>query len=301
MTADQRQIIVAAAAKINLYLHVTGRRADGYHLLDSLVVFAGASDTVCITPADNLHLVIKGPYAGDIPTGPDNLVLKAALGLREAAGIKTGAEIVLEKNLPVASGIGGGSADAAASIRGLVRLWGLKGDAVNLAQLGLSLGADVPVCLFGQAAFMGGVGDKITPAPALPPAWLVLVNPGVGLSTPAVFAARRTLVGDAVSQSGQFDKSPTSAAELADLLSERSNDLADAAIHLQPVIADVLDTLGRTEGVLLARMSGSGATCFGLFKNEGGAAGAAVELGRNHPGWWTRATPLLCEAATLSG
>lgn len=293
MAADARTISVAAPAKINLYLHVTGRRADGYHLLDSLVAFAGVHDTVRMAPAPDLSLVIEGPFADAVPSGPDNLVLKAAISLRDAAGIDHGAEIVLEKHLPVASGIGGGSADAAATLSGLARLWGVG--AVDLAQLGLSLGADVPVCLFGKPAFMAGIGEQITGAPALPPAWLVLVNPGVGVSTPSVFAARR---GDDVSQSARFGSPPATAAALADRLRTGGNDLENAAIGLQPVIADVLRALDGAEDVLLARMSGSGATCFGLFHDADSAARTAAQLGGDHPGWWVRAAPLLSDAAT---
>ena len=296
MTADALPISVAAPAKINLYLHVTGRRADGYHLLDSLVAFAGVFDTLRMTPAEGLSLVVEGPFGDAIPSGPDNLVLKAAHLLREAAGIEHGAEIVLEKNLPVASGIGGGSADAAATLGGLARLWGVGG--VDLAQLGLSLGADVPVCLFGKPAFMDGIGEQVTRAPTLPPAWLVLVNPGVGLSTPAVFEARR---GDFTSRSGRYGDAPASAEVLADLLSAGGNDLTNAARGLQPVIGDVLRALEGADDVLLARMSGSGATCFGLFKENAAAARAAAELGGNHPEWWVHAAPLLSEAAPLTG
>ncbi|MBT7941845.1 MAG: 4-(cytidine 5'-diphospho)-2-C-methyl-D-erythritol kinase [Alphaproteobacteria bacterium] len=298
MTADRHPVTVAGAAKINLYLHVTGRREDGYHLLDSLVVFADACDSVRLTLANDFQLVVEGPYAGDVPTGPGNLVLKAAQSFREAAGVDAGADIILHKNLPAASGIGGGSADAAATVNGLVQLWELNGDAIDLAHLCLSLGADVPVCQSGQAAFMSGIGEQITPAPKLPPAWLVLVNPGVGLSTPAVFEALR---GETFSSPGQFEQSPATAVELADILGTRTNDLTDAAISLQPVIGDVLRALQGVDSVLLARMSGSGATCFGLFNDEDDAARAAAELGRTFPQWWVRAAALLSETATLAG
>lgn len=301
MTADPQPISVPAPAKLNLYLHVTGRRTDGYNVLDSLVAFAGVYDTVRMTPGDDLSLVIEGPYGQGLATDSDNLVVRAAIRLREAAGIETGAHMVLEKNLPPASGIGGGSADCAAALVGLARLWSVEAEAVNLAQLGLLLGADVPVCLFGRAAFLGGIGEEITSAPTLPTAWLVLVNPGVGLSTPVVFEARRAAQGDEWSQPGRFEDSPANAAELADHLRTRGNDLTDAAIGLQPVIGDVLQALEDAHGVLLARMSGSGATCFGLFSDSNSAGCAASELGRDHPQWWVRATPLLADTATLAG
>jgi len=301
MTLRSGPISVPAPAKINLYLHVTGRRPDGYHLLDSLVAFAGVHDRLRLAPADDLSLVIEGPYGEGLATDSENLVMQAAVWLREAAGIKTGAHMVLEKNLPVASGIGGGSADCAAVLSGLSRMWGIEADAVDLIQLGLKLGADVPVCLFGRAAFMSGIGEDIAAAPILPPAWLVLVNPGAGLSTPAVFEARRAALGDKWSEPGQFEEPPVNAADLAGLLRTRNNDLTDGAISLQPVIGDVLQALDKTDGALLARMSGSGATCFGLFNDSGGAERAAAVLGGKHPQWWIIASPLLAETTPLAG
>lgn len=305
MTAEPATLRVPAAAKINLYLHVAGLRDDGYHHLDSLVAFAGVHDTITLTPSPDLSLVIEGPYADGLPAGDGNLVLKAAVRLRRASGFAGGAVIGLEKKLPVAAGLGGGSADAAAVLGGLVRLWGLDGEAVGLKDLGLAIGADVPVCLFGQAAFVGGIGERISRAPALPAAWLVLVNPGVALSTAAVFKARQennkeNNKGEG-SGAGRFDVKPATALVLAEFLSTRKNDLGEAAIGLQPVIGDVLDALQGCEEVLLARMSGSGATCFGLFAEAGGAARAAAELSQRHPGWWVRATPLLSDARTLAG
>ena len=296
-TAERAALRVTAAAKLNLYLHVTGRRDDGYHLLDSLVCFAGVQDCLSFYPADTLDLTIEGPFGEGLSSGADNLVLQAANRLRETAGIKSGARIVLQKNLPVSSGIGGGSADAAAALSGLSRLWGVNGDAIDLAGLGLALGADVPVCLFGRAAFMTGIGERIVLAPQLPPAWLVLVNPGVAVSTPAVFEARHALKGDTYSPPASFDATPATVAELAEILAARGNDLTEAAIGLQPVVGDVLDVLERTETVFLARMSGSGATCFGLFESESEAEKAAQIISRDHPQWWVQAVPLLADTA----
>ncbi len=299
MTAEPSSITVPAAAKINLYLHVTGRRPDGYHFLDSLVAFAGVHDTVTLSPAPDLTLSLEldGPYAGDLPEVSANLALQAAERLRRAAGCDAGATIRLEKKLPVASGIGGGSADAAAVLGGLVRLWGLDAAEINLGELALDLGADVPVSLFGEAAFIGGIGEEVVRAPALPAAWLVLVNPGVALSTPAVFKAR---AGE-FSKPGRFDDSPATAAVLAEFLATTGNDLTEAAIGIEPMIGDVLKALDAAEEVLLARMSGSGATCFGLFTEAGTAARAAAEISQSQPGWWVRATPLLADAGTLAG
>jgi len=288
---------VPAAAKINLYLHVTGKRDDGYHLLDSLVAFAGVHDMVTLSPADGLSLDLDGPFADGVPGGADNLALKAAARLREAAGCGQGASIRLEKRLPLAAGIGGGSADAAAVLGGLVRLWELDAGNVDLERVALELGADVPVCLFGEAAFVGGIGEEVRRAPALPPAWLVLVNPGVAVSTPEVFGAR----GGEFSGLGRFDDSPATAGMLAELLGPTRNDLTAAAIGLAPGIGEALAALEAAEEVLLARMSGSGATCFGLFEDAGAAARAAAGISQNRPQWWVRATPMLADARTLAG
>ncbi len=297
MMADPASLRIPAPAKINLYLHLTGKRSDGYHLLDSLIAFAGIHDRVSVAPADGLSLTIEGPYGDDLKgTQADNLVLKAARRLAVAAGTEAGADIWLDKRLPVASGIGGGSADAAAALTGLSELWGVDGaGGPDLEKLALDLGADVPVCLFASAAFIGGIGEEIARSPALPPAWLVLVHPGVALSTPEVFAARE----GGFSEPARFDDAPESAQALADILAGRGNDLTAAAISLRPAIGDVLKALEAADECLLARMSGSGATCFGLFDDAGGAARAAAIMSQNHPQWWVRAAPLLDDTRTL--
>ena len=187
--ASKRAIVRAAPAKINLYLHVVGRRRDGYHLLDSLVVFAGVSDRIEVAPARDLTLSVEGPFAAGLSEVRDNLVLHAARLLHEAGDVDGGARIVLHKELPIASGIGGGSADAAATLQALLQLWQLTLAPDRLQVLALELGADVPVCLFGRPALVSGVGEQIAPAPALPPLWLVLANPGFALSTASVFEA----------------------------------------------------------------------------------------------------------------
>lgn len=278
-----------APAKVNLYLHVTGRRADGYHLLDSLVVFAGAGDTVRAAPSDDLSLSIDGPNAGPLAVEADNIVLKAARALAAAAGVPARAAITLTKRLPVASGIGGGSADGAAALRALCRLWRIAPGEADLAAIGLGIGADLPVCLAGRPTQMAGIGEILTPAPALPPAWLVLVNPCVGLSTPAVFKARQSAFSPAAPLSG----TPVDAAALASAMATRANDLAEPAIRLLPVVGDVLDAIVRQPGCLLARMSGSGATCFGLFADQADADGAALGLSAHRPDWWVAAAPLV--------
>ncbi len=188
--ADAAAVVRAAPAKLNLYLHVTGKRADGYHLLDSLIAFADVHDTVSVAEAEALDLACDGPFAAGLPESGDNIVLAAARLLRESAGMRSGAQIRLTKRLPVASGIGGGSADAAAALRALDALWRCRASEEDLAALALAIGADVPVCLYGRAAFVGGIGEKIVAAPKLPACHLVLANPGVPLATAAVFAAR---------------------------------------------------------------------------------------------------------------
>lgn len=277
-----------APAKVNLYLHVTGRRADGYHLLDSLVCFPAIGDAIAVAPADRLRLTVEGPFAAGLPGGADNIVIAAARALAKAAGITAGADIRLEKRLPVASGIGGGSADAAAALRALARLWRLDGDPADLARIAVGLGADVPMCLASRPAFVGGIGEILEEAPPLPPAALLLVNPGLPLPTPAVFRGRE----GAFSPPGRFTAAPPSAAALAATLAARGNDLTRSAIALCPAIGAVLDCLATLDGALLARMSGSGATCFALFADLAGAAAAAADLAAAHPTWWTAAAPL---------
>lgn len=272
-----------APAKINLALHVTGRRADGYHLLDSLVVFADVGDTVTVQAAETLRLAITGPQAGALPSGPDNLVYRAA----ELMAGGRGASIGLEKNLPVASGIGGGSADAAACLRALSRLW--KRALPAPAEV-LQLGADVPVCLAGRPSRMRGVGEQTEAlASPLPPAWLVLINPGVSVSTPAVF---RALTQPQNPPMPERLPAFASADTLATFLRHSRNDLEPAATALVPQIATVCAALTARNGCLLARMSGSGATCFGLFGSSAAAEAAARALQAAQPGWWVTAVAM---------
>ncbi len=282
-------ISVFAPAKVNLTLHVVGKRDDGYHLLDSLVAFAGIGDSLEMEAASELSLEIVGPTAAQIPTEGENIVLKAARRLAAAAEITTGAAIRLTKRLPVAAGIGGGSADAAATLQGLIQLWNVTLPPEQLLALALSIGADVPVCLAGKPTRMQGIGDVLSPAPALPPAWLVLVNPMVPLHTPAVFKARS----GAFSPADPLVESPIDAQSLADALAARRNDLTPPAVSIEPVVGEMLAAISATEKCLLARMSGSGATCFGLFAAEAEARAAAVRLQGLHPGWWIAPAQLL--------
>ncbi|MBC7432371.1 MAG: 4-(cytidine 5'-diphospho)-2-C-methyl-D-erythritol kinase [Rubritepida sp.] len=276
----------AAPAKVNLYLHVLGRRGDGYHLLDSLAVFGPAMDQLTLVDSQApLALEVAGAFAAGLQGEADNLALRAARALAAAAGVAPRGALLLDKRLPVASGIGGGSADAAAALRLLNRAWGLGWTPGQLLPVGAALGADVPVCIESLAARMGGVGNVIAPAPRLPPVWLLLVNPGVALATPAVFAARS---GD-FSPPAQLPDSWPDAAAMATDLRACGNDLERAAASLCPPIAGVLAAIAGQPGCLLARMSGSGATCFGLFARLAHAQAAAAAM---PAAWWASAGPL---------
>jgi 4-diphosphocytidyl-2-C-methyl-D-erythritol kinase len=277
-----------APAKLNLYLHVVGRRADGYHLVDSLVVFADIADEIVAAPAAALSLTVTGPFAGALAGEPArNLVWRAATLLAERLGRAPDAALTLVKNLPVASGIGGGSSDAAAAMRALIRLWRATIAQDALQDIAASLGADVPACLAARSVWVGGVGERIETAPALPPIYVVLANPGAALPTAAVFKRRS----GPFSGVGRFAP-PGAAAALARLLAERGNDLAAAATAMVPEIDDVLRALGATDGALLARMSGSGATCFALYAEARQAEAAAARLASAEPRWWVKAGSL---------
>lgn len=283
---DADTLAAPARAKINLYLHVTGRRDDGYHQLESLVVFADAGDRLEAAPAQALTLEIVGPQAAGLDAGPGNLVMRAAKALADRLGGEFGAMLRLEKNLPVASGIGGGSADAAAAIKLLARLWGANPGQHDLSGMALELGADVPVCLYGQPAIMSGIGERIEAAEGVPDFPAVLVNPGVHASTPAVFKAR---TGD-FSKAAPIIESPAGRDGWIAALVARGNDLEAPAKALAPAIAEVLAALSATAGCRLARMSGSGATCFGLYDDLAAAAAAAENIRMQWPGWWVRET-----------
>ena len=363
-------VTVFAPAKINLYLHVTGRRDDGYHLLDSLVAFADIGDTVKAGPAENLSLTVRGPEAAGLQQlGEGNLVLRAARSLAAHYGIAPKAALTLDKQLPIASGIGGGSSDAAAALRALAGLWqrpiddvgaialelgadvpaclagrpvwvggvgerlhpapplpplgivpraaltldkhlpiasGIGGGSSDAAAtlhalaglwrcpiddvgaIALELGADVPACLAGRPVWVGGVGERLHPAPPLPPLGIVLANPRRELPTADVFRARR---GGFSQEAPRIDVSAPDA--LFALLSRCRNDLTEAAVSLMPEIAVVLDRLARFPGARLTRMSGSGATCFALFADREAASHAAAVFAEAEPGWWVRAGTLL--------
>ncbi len=284
-------------AKVNLTLRVVGRRVDGYHDLESVVAFADCADRLTLTPGPELTLVTTGPTAQACGELADNLVLKAARLLAERVPeLKLGA-FALEKMLPVAAGIGGGSADAAAALRLLARLNGLAPDDPRLAEVALLTGADVPVCLLSKACDMTGVGEGLLPLnlPKLP---CVLVNPNIPVATKDVFAALGLRNGELLVGAADVIKSPAwpgEGAPLADwvaALSVVGNDLEAPARRIEPVIGDVLSALGGAEGAKLARMSGSGATCFALFGHAAEAQAAAKKICADRPTWWVHAGEL---------
>ncbi len=281
-----------APAKVNLFLHVRGRRPDGYHDLESLIGFVDVADTVHVAPAPEFRFIVQGPMAAALSLGDDedNLCVRAARALAARLGRAPDLALTLVKRLPVASGIGGGSADAAATIKVLCRFWGAELPQAETAALALSLGADVPVCLVGAAAEIFGVGDDVRPVPPLPGGALVLVNPGVELPTGRVFRGW-----NGVRQETLPWVPPPSAAALAASLMKRRNDLTEPAVALVPEIAEVLAALSARPDCLLARMSGSGATCFGLFEDFAVADAAAEIMQATHPTWWVRAARLLAD------
>jgi 4-diphosphocytidyl-2-C-methyl-D-erythritol kinase len=284
-------------AKVNLTLRVVGRRVDGYHDLESVVAFADCADRLELLPGSELKLDTTGPLAAACGATSDNLVLKTARLLAERMPeLKLGA-FTLEKVLPVAAGIGGGSADAAAALRLLARLNGLAPDDVRIKQVALQTGADVPVCLASCACDMAGVGETLLPL-RLPKLPAVLVNPRVPVATKDVFAALGLRSGELLVGATDVIEAPAwpddgaSIDDWVEALTGVPNDLEAPALRVQPGIADVLSVLRSAPGVLLARMSGSGATCFAIFSDAAEAAGAAAEIAADYPAWWVHAGEL---------
>jgi 4-diphosphocytidyl-2-C-methyl-D-erythritol kinase len=277
-----------APAKVNLTLRVLGRRADGYHEIESLVAFAGVGDAVTFTPGGALALAVGGPTAAAAGDVADNLVIKAARALAERVeGLKLG-RFTLSKRLPVSAGLGGGSADAAAALRLLARANRMTPDDPRLMQAARATGADVPVCLDPRARLMRGIGDILSDPLDLPRLFALLVNPGVAVATKDVFAALNVPPAEPAAQAG----TPAGSAGLLAEITNGRNDLEGPAIELEPAIAQVLAVLRNLPGCRLARMSGSGATCFGLFDSTRAASAAARTLRVGYPAWWTRATVL---------
>jgi len=274
-----------APAKVNLTLRVLGRRPDGYHELESLVVFAEAGDRLTLLPDDALSLAVDGPTAAAAGSDESNLVLRAARALAERVpGLRSG-RFMLDKRLPVAAGLGGGSSDAAAALRLLARANALAQDDPRVIDAARVVGADVPVCLDPRARIMRGIGERLSPPLALDPLAAVLVNPGVAVATRDVFIALNA--GPVPAEStGAEEVSPSG---LDSLILRGVNDLQAPAVALQPVIANVLSALAALPGCRLARMSGSGATCFGLYESKDAASAAAAELKAGHPSWWVAA------------
>lgn len=284
-----------AFAKVNLFLHVTGKRPEGLHLLDSLVVFAGIGDSLQLLPDPAVSLKIKGPFADVLKTEPNNIILKAFHLIQNylsSGRAMRGGQITLTKRLPVSSGIGGGSSDAATIMKLCSQLWEMYFSPLEWLQMGLSLGADVPVCLAGQPKRMQGIGELLFETPVIPACWLVLVNPLVAVPTAAVFKQR---------QHESFSPPAPSFPEggwanvkdFVHYLKRCRNDLTKPALELQPVIAEVLRVLQETANPLLTRMSGSGATCWGLFASEDEARHAAAALSQKQGNWWVAAAPVL--------
>jgi 4-diphosphocytidyl-2-C-methyl-D-erythritol kinase len=276
----------SAHAKVNLWLKVVSRRSDGYHLLDSLVAFVDLADTLEVRPSDRLSLELAGPRVGELAGESNNLVLKAAQLLADRAGVAPLASIRLGKHIPVAAGLGGGSADAAAALRALSDLWRVALPEEELFGLAASLGADVPMCLAGRTALVSGIGERLQSAPALPPVSILLVNPGIALPTREVFEARRGAFSASVPVTRPWRDLPEFVAALA----ERGNDLGEAAISLCPVISEVLAFLRRSDGARYAAMSGSGATCFALYDSLDAAQRASAST---PPAWWRHAGMLM--------
>lgn len=292
-SGDSAPLTEIARAKVNLFLHIRGRRPEGYHTLDSFVVFPAIGDAVEAEPASGLTLSVTGPFGDGLSAGVDNLTLAAATALSDRmkairAGEGIGAALRLTKNLPVAAGIGGGSADAGAALRLLSRMWrGVPLD--DLDDIAFALGADAPMCLAQRPALIGGVGERLAPPPPFPAFWMVLINPMQPLSTAEVFGALERRENPA---------GPKPPAQFADLdhltswLSTCRNDLEAPARALRPAIGRCLSALTWRRACRFARMSGSGATCFGIFGGEAEALSAADEIRKAEPAWWVSAAPV---------
>ena len=282
-----------ARPKVNLFLHVTGKRDDGYHLLESLVCFPCGGDQIEVSAADQITASVSGPFSALLGTPDENLVVKAAKLLKTHFNITAGAHIHLEKNLPVASGIGGGSSNAAVCLQLLCELWNVTPSPEVMSDIALQLGADVPVCLAAKPALMTGIGEQVTPVAVLPDLHILLVNPLVAVSTPEVFKA---INWSSLPAYDGYEDVGTNADGLMAKLLKTSNHLQAPAISLLPEIATVLKLIEEQPNCLLSRMSGSGATCFGLFSSEGEAAFAQQRILDIRPDWWGMSAAINGEA-----
>jgi 4-diphosphocytidyl-2-C-methyl-D-erythritol kinase len=275
---------VPAPAKLNLFLHVGDKRKDGFHVLESLVVFVEEADILTIEPATKLSLEIVGPFASALRDVSDNFVLRAARALDATLG----AAITLEKNLPVAAGIGGGSADAAAALRGLNLFWDLDRTPDALNEIAAQIGSDVPACVLSQPVWMEGRGEVVFPTRPIPAFELVLANPNIALPTASVFASLNVRKG--VGAMSPPEEEIESIWDLVTYLVDAGNDLELPACAMAPSIDEVLEALAHEPGCVLAQMSGSGPTCFGIFQEGPWARGAAERIAQDHPEWWVRCT-----------
>ncbi len=286
-TADQMLVSEQAHAKINLALHILGRRLDGYHELDSIVAFADVADVLTISPAAEVSISLSGPFANDLPRDDENIVLTGWHLLSDFAGKKnipfSPVKFHLEKNLPITSGIGGGSSDAAAALRGLIRLFNLSVSPQDMNEIALQLGADIPVCLVQKTSRMRGIGEIISPIDVALPSGIVLVNPRIPAPTPKVFESLNLQCGQSFG---------AGIGNVYDIHSWR-NDLTVPALTLVPEIADMIASLNFQPDNICSRMSGSGATCFGLFESLEKARSAAEAIAENYPNWWVVAARLL--------
>lgn len=275
-----------APAKINLYLHVGALRRDRLHALESVFVFADAGDVVSAAPSSDLSLEIVGPFGAALAGEPveKNLVMKAARLLRERAGVESGARLILDKRLPIASGVGGGSADAAAALRALIRMWRIDMPVSDLKRLAFTLGADVPACLDQRPVYVSGAGEVVEKGPILPPLWVCLANPATPMPTGPVFRAFDA-ANPAPPQPERRHPDGRRYLDVTRLMENSRNDLQPIAIRRNSVIQDAIDWLSRRPGALAARMSGSGATVFGLYSSAGAAARASREMAGRH--WWS--------------
>jgi len=280
---------ITAPAKLNLFLHIIGKRADGYHMLESCTFFTAFGDALTITPADTVSLTITGNFAPQLAhDANENLVLRAAHLLQARTGTKTGAAITLDKNIPIGAGLGGGSADAAAILSALETFWQCSLTPETRHSIALQLGSDVPACMLNQPAWVTGTGDHVQAIPFPSGGWVVLVNPGTPLLTADVFRATKAPFTPSIARPAPW---PNTRA-LAQWANTQTNALEAPAIALMPSISHILTALQATENCLLHRMSGSGATCFGLYETQSGATIAAASIQTNNPGWWVIATPI---------
>ncbi len=282
----QRSIKVFAPAKVNLFLHITGKLSDGYHTLDSLVVFADIGDYITIEKSSEFSFHVKGEFAKDLQVDiQNNLVAKAAKSLAQISGNNPNVKITLDKNLPISSGIGGGSSDAASTIWGLQEFWSLAHDADYILPLMTKLGADVPVCQYCRPAIMRGIGDILSPAPIMQEVPIVLINPMISCATQDIFLLYD---GEFKKGNAKLPKILNTVFDLVKFLEITDNDLFKPASKLIPEIGNVINALNAQNTCLFSRMSGSGASCFGLFENIKGAELAAEIICQENPDWWVK-------------